>query len=332
MRASILKKLLQAHISGDGQAFRRAALALAAAESDAGHIRVAEEVRKLIAEMPTVPKGAGIVTDIARPRGELADILEGGHRSERWHDIVLTEPATTTLKRIVQEIRARARLERYSVAPRRHVLFFGPPGCGKTLGAAVLAGELAIPLMTIRVASLFSRFLGATSNHLREVFAEMPRRPAVYLFDEFDSIAKARRDSQDVGEMRRIVTSFLQLMDTDQSTSLVIAATNHADLLDHAVFRRFDVHVEFGLPDRVQARRLLDLRLSSLQLPSVWLDDLAEKTEGLSYSEIATACDDAIRSMALEERNAPTLQELETALEATRRRHRATTGSPRLDA
>lgn len=139
---------------------------------------------------------------------------------------------------MLSENRSRARLERFGVSPRRRLLFHGAPGCGKTLAAAVLAGEMGLPLMTVRFDALFSRFLGATAVQLRAIFAEMPRRPGVYLFDEFDSVAKARGDSQDVGEMNRVVTAFLQLVDADMSGSILVAATNYVELLDRAVFRR----------------------------------------------------------------------------------------------
>ena len=323
MRGEILTKLLTAHLEGDERAFRKAALALAATESDAGHTRIAEEIRRIVAEMPLPTKGAGIVTDIAQPRGDLVDILEGGHRPERWSDIVLATDTREALKRVLRENRARSNLEQFSVEPRRHLFFYGPPGCGKTLAAAVLAGELGLPLMTIRLAGLFSRFLGATANHLRAIFGEMPRRPAVYLFDEFDSVAKARGDEQDVGEMRRIVTSFLQLMDADRSASLIIAATNHAELLDRASFRRFDLHVEFVCPDRELSRGLLELRLRAFGLDETILDSLSGECDGLSFAEIAIACDDAIRSMALDGRKAPSEGDLGTAVRAVRRRHSA---------
>ncbi len=321
VRAGILRELLTAHIHGDDRAFRKAALALAASESNAGHTRIAKEIRGLVAEMSASAKGGGILTDNAQPPPELADILEGGHRVERWSDIILTEATREALMRVLRENRARANLERFKVGPRRHLLFCGPPGCGKTLAAAVLAGELGIPLLTVRLAALFSRFLGATANHLRAVFAEMPRRPGVYLFDEFDAVGKARGDDQDVGEMRRIVTSFLQLMDADRSTSLIIAATNQAALLDSAAFRRFDLHVDFPLPMAEQSRQMFDLRLGRFAFPSHLIDALLERSKGLSYAEIGIACDDAVRSMALDHRDSLRAADIERSLSLIHARH-----------
>jgi SpoVK/Ycf46/Vps4 family AAA+-type ATPase len=297
MRGDIFRRLIEAHAEGDDASFRKAALQLAASESAAGHARIADEIRMLVASLPTA--GRSNVVDIAQPRGELADILEGGFREERLRDIVLTDTTRADLVRVLQENRARAALEAHGVQPRRRLLFHGPPGCGKTLTAAVIAGEMGLPLMTVRLAALFSRFLGATATHLRAVFQEMPRRPGVYLFDEFDAIGQARGDGQDVGEMRRVVTSFLQFIDADRSPSLLIAATNHAELLDRAIFRRFDVVLTFSLPTNDAIADLLRLRLPSQDLPSDLVRVLATRAEGLSFADVARACDDAIRSMVL---------------------------------
>jgi SpoVK/Ycf46/Vps4 family AAA+-type ATPase len=297
MRGDILRRLIEAHAEGDDASFRKAALQLAAAESAAGHARIADELRMQVARLPP-PSRANLV-DIAQPRGELADILEGGFREERLRDIVLSDATHDALVRILEENRARAALETHGVQPRRRLLFHGPPGCGKTLAAAVVAGEMGLPLMTVRLASLFSRFLGATATQLRAVFHEMPRRPGVYLFDEFDAIGQARGDAQDIGEMRRVVTSFLQFMDADRSASLLIAATNHAELLDRAIFRRFDVVLAFDPPSQEALAQLIRLRLPKHTLAESFVQSLASRAKGLSFADAARACDDAIRTMVL---------------------------------
>jgi SpoVK/Ycf46/Vps4 family AAA+-type ATPase len=322
MKADILTLLLQSHAEGDESSFRKAALQLAAAESTAGHVRVAEEIRSIIAKMPpTRARKQGPVIDIAAPRGDLSDILEGGHRDERLRDIVLRHDTRDTLLRVISENRSRARLERFGVSPRRRLLFHGAPGCGKTLAAAVLAGEMGLPLMTVRFDALFSRFLGATAVQLRAIFAEMPRRPGVYLFDEFDSVAKARGDSQDVGEMNRVVTAFLQLVDADMSGSILVAATNHIELLDRAVFRRFDVIVPFDKPTREQIANLLKLRLSTVAFSAEVADQLAANAEGWSFADVARACDDAVRTMALDDRDEVSERDVVLALEELKRRN-----------
>lgn len=321
MKTDILKLLLQSHAAGDETSFRKAALQLAAAESGAGHVRIADEIRAIIAKMPaTAAHQSGPVVDIASPRGELSDILEGGHRDERLRDIVLREEVRELLLRVISENRSRGRLERFGVSPRRRLLFHGAPGCGKTLAAAVLAGEMGLPLMTVRFDALFSRFLGATAVQLRAIFAEMPRRPGVYLFDEFDSVAKARGDSQDVGEMNRVVTAFLQLVDADASGSLLVAATNHIGLLDRAVFRRFDVIVPFEKPTVGQLVALLQLRLNAVGLTAQQAEELASKAVGWSFADVVRACDNAVRTMALNDQEQLAEHDLLDALEDLKRR------------
>jgi SpoVK/Ycf46/Vps4 family AAA+-type ATPase len=321
MKADIFKLLLQSHADGDEASFRKAALQLAAAESNAGHIRVADDLRAIISKMPaTSARKAASVVDIATPRGELADILEGGHRDERLRDIILRPEVRDLLLRIISENRSRGRLERFGVSPRRRLLFHGAPGCGKTLAAAVLAGEMGLPLMTVRFDALFSRFLGSTALQLRTIFAEMPRRPGVYLFDEFDSVAKARGDSQDVGEMNRVVTAFLQLVDADVSGSILVAATNHVELLDRAMFRRFDVIVPFDKPTREQLADLLNLRLGNVGLDKTQSNEIAALAEGWSFADVARACDDAVRTMALADRHEVIEGDITDALQELRRR------------
>jgi SpoVK/Ycf46/Vps4 family AAA+-type ATPase len=321
MKADLLKVLLEAHAAGDEATFRKAALQAAALESSAGHVRVADDIRTIIARMPpTRTQRSGPVVDIAAPRGDVADILDGGHRDERLRDIILRDDVRALLLRVIAENRSRARLEAHGVSPRRRLLFHGSPGCGKTLAAAVLAGEMGLPLMTVRFDALFSRFLGATALQLRAVFAEMPRRPGVYLFDEFDSVAKARGDAQDVGEMNRVVTAFLQLVDADVSGSILVAATNHVELLDRAVFRRFDLIVPFDKPSPLQLAALIRLRLGTYGLGEADAARVASTAEGWTYADMARACDDALRTMALDGRSQVDASDLIQAVEELRKR------------
>jgi SpoVK/Ycf46/Vps4 family AAA+-type ATPase len=302
VHGKILTELLEAHGTGDEERFRKLALQLAAAESKAGHTRIAEEIRAVLAKVPENRVMPSPVVDLARPRGDMADVLDGGYSDARLDDIVLSEETRGRLDRVLLENRSRAKLESFNVAPKRRLLFHGPPGCGKTFCASVLAGELGLPLMTVRVDGLFSRFLGATANHLRAIFAEMPRRPGVYLFDEFDALAKARDDGQDVGEARRILTAFLQLVDADKSHSLLIAATNHVESLDRAVFRRFDLRLDFEMPSAVQVAKLIELRLAAMELDPATVQSVAASAHDLSFADVARACDEAIRIMVLDDR------------------------------
>ncbi|RTL35074.1 MAG: ATP-binding protein [Candidatus Melainabacteria bacterium] len=303
MRGSLLRKLLQAYAEGDRAEFEKAAMQLASSEKEAGHVRLAEELRNIIAKItPEVPIAGRRVVDLAQPREELAGLLDGGYSEEKLKDIVLTDEMKNVLMRVLRENKARTDLESWGVGATRKLLFFGNPGCGKTLAANVLAGELGLPILTVRLDGLFSRFLGATANHLKVIFEEMNSRPAVYLFDEFDALGKTRDDSHDIGELRRVVTSFLQLMDADRSNSLIVAATNNGDSLDKALLRRFDRHVEFPLPTLAQVAKLIALRLAIFEISEDLAMRCAQVASGMSFADCARACDDSIRTMALEKR------------------------------
>jgi SpoVK/Ycf46/Vps4 family AAA+-type ATPase len=324
MNAQLLKALVRAHTTGDERAFRKAALQLAATESEAGHTRIADELRELIAALPPVlpnsPAARIDSVDISSPRGDLGNLLTGGFRDERLGDIILSSETSRRLHRVLRENRQRIDLENFGMSPSRRLLFYGPPGCGKTLAAQVLAGELGVPLMTVRFDGLFSRFLGATAGHLKTIFDEMPRRPAVYLFDEFDAVGKFRGDTNEVGEIRRVVTSFLQLMDADKSGSIIVAATNYDELLDRAVFRRFDVLLHFGKPAAKAVERLLRLRLRAFRIPATVVSSIARQAHGFSYADAARASDDAVRSMVLDRRTVLRIEDLRAAFKDTQSR------------
>ena len=317
MSAEIIKQLLLAHTNRDDALFRKTAYQLAANESKSGHARVAEELRAIIARLPEVSsKEASGAVDIAQPRGELRELMDGGFREEKLRDIILDESTRQVLDRIISENRLRSQLESWGVHATRRLLFYGPPGCGKTLAAKVISGELGLPLMTIRFDGLFSRFLGATASHLRQIFEEMPKRPAVYFFDEFDAIGKNRGDEQDIGEVRRVVSSFLQLMDANQSHSLIIAATNFEESIDSAAVRRFDSSLEFHLPKRKEIEAIIELRLGSFKLDAATLRSVSSKAKDLSFADAAKACDFAIRSMALAQRSKLTSEDLSQGFSA----------------
>jgi SpoVK/Ycf46/Vps4 family AAA+-type ATPase len=195
-----------------------------------------------------------------------------------------------------------AKLGEWGLTPRRRLLLYGPPGCGKTLGASVIAGELSLPLFRIRVETLFSRYMGETAVLLSEVFAQAAAKRGVYLFDEFDSIGKHRVDDNDVGEARRIVSTFLQLLDADESESMLIAATNERSSIDNALFRRFDDVVPFQLPSNKALRALLRLRTSAYGFKARAINELAALAEGLSYADVTTAVINAAKKMVLDGR------------------------------
>ena len=178
-------------------------------------------------------------------------------------------------------------------------MLVGPPGTGKTMTARVLAHELRLPLLAVQVDKLVTKFMGETSAKLRQIFDLIQQIPGVYLFDEFDAIGGERSLENDVGEMRRVLNSFLQFIEQDRSHSLIIAASNSPKLLDRALFRRFDDVLYFDLPSTQDRRRLIEKVLSSFQPTGLPWKTILSESDGLSHAEIDLACKDAIKQAIL---------------------------------
>jgi SpoVK/Ycf46/Vps4 family AAA+-type ATPase len=189
------------------------------------------------------------------------------------------------LDQILSERRRDAELFKQGLSPTRSIIFTGPPGVGKTLAARWIARELHRPLLTLDLSAVMSSFLGRTGANVRHVLDYAKSVTGVLLLDELDSIAKRRDDVTDVGELKRLVTVLLQEIDDWPATGLLIAATNHADLLDPAVWRRFEMRVEFPMPTEAEVRRAIEALLGSTA-PAGWKDVLAVTLRGLSFSDI----------------------------------------------
>lgn len=192
-------------------------------------------------------------------------------------------------------------LRDHGQAPTTHILLVGPPGTGKTMTASALAGELRLPLFTVRLEALFSRFFGETASKLRLLFDQIAQTRGVYLLDEFDAIGARRGDTNDVGEIRRVLNSVLAFMEEPNSTdSLVLAATNHVEILDEALARRFDEVIEYGLPDPAAARAILERRLGKFKLEATAWPAIQPALDGLSQAELVRAADAVVKDAILE--------------------------------
>ena len=300
---SQLKALLESHLKGDDERFYSVAMQVAAHEAKRGHGKLAEELRALV-DRTKEARGAESLasaqaTPISRPRGELANLLAVSYPKSRMVDMVLGDELAVQLDRVVREQRQAARILSHGLTPRRKLLLMGPPGTGKTMTASVLAGELGLPLFQVRFDGLITKFMGETAAKLRQIFDATDRTRGVYFFDEFDAIGSQRGLANDVGEIRRILNSFLMMIEQDASHSLIVAATNHPEILDHALFRRFDDVLYYDLPDETNIASVLKSRLRLMAAKGVSWKRLATLAEGLSYAEVARASDEALKDVLI---------------------------------
>ena len=240
---------------------------------------------------------------IGRPRGELADLLEASYPSARLGDMILAETLANQIRRVIREQRHAGRIVEHGLSPRRKLLLTGPPGTGKTMTASVLSRELGIPLFLVRLDGLITKFMGETAAKLRQIFDATGRTRGIYFFDEFDAIGSQRGLTNDVGEIRRVLNSFLQMIEQDRSHSLVVAATNHPVILDPALFRRFDDILQYDLPERSQISKLLEMRLATSAEEGIEWENLASFAEGLSYAEVTRAANEAKKDALIHSRS-----------------------------
>jgi SpoVK/Ycf46/Vps4 family AAA+-type ATPase len=299
-----LKALIKCHAEGDNERFYAVAMQVAAQEARSGHGRFAQELRELIdrakvSREPALQGSSSRPVPVVQPRGELAGLLSVTYPKTRLPDMVLGESVRSRLDQVILEQRQQVRLAEHGFAPLRKLLLVGPPGTGKTMTAATLAGELGMALFTIQLDALITKFMGETAAKLRLIFDAIRETRAAYFFDEFDAVGGDRGSKNDVGEIRRVLNSFLQFLEQDDSQSLIVGATNHVGLLDRALFRRFDAVIDYTLPTPAVALAVIRARLASLNIDSISWKGMGRATAGLSHAELVKACDQAAKNAIL---------------------------------
>lgn len=322
-KADQIKALIRCHADGDDTRFYAVAMQVAAQAARSGHGNFAQELRELVDKAKAQSKTAESTRSsrpvpLAQPRGELAGLLSVGYPKTRLTDMALSVGLADRLDRVIQEQRQRERLRSHGFSPLRKLLLVGPPGTGKTMTASALAGELGLPLFTIQLDGLITKFMGETAAKLRVVFEAIAETRGVYLFDEFDALGSQRDAGNDVGEIRRVLNSFLQFLELDDSDSLVVGATNHGGLLDQALFRRFDAVFEYELPTRDIAVEVMQARLALLYTSAVDWEAATASADGLSHAELTRACEQAAKDALLNDTTALETAGLVAALDERR--------------
>ena len=316
-RGDPLKKLFLSYLKRNDDSFRSTAMEIIAEEQKKNHTLLAEELQKILSN-----SGANSVTiephydlsSLPKDRERQALLVEVRKAGRYLPDIILSKENQKIVEEIMGEFRRGEILLSHGIKPRIKLLFCGPPGCGKTLLAEVIAAELGLPILYTRFDTIVSSYLGETSANLRKVFDYATRGTWVVFFDEFDAIGKSRDDITEHGELKRVINSFLQLLDGFRGESLIIAATNHEHLLDAALWRRFDEILRLERPSVHDIRILLSKKLASIPHPKIKPETIASRLKGLSHAEIERICYDAIRLCVLRDLSEITSELFEESL------------------
>ena len=316
-QGSHVTALVRTHASGDEEAFYAVALQAAAREARQGHHHLAADIKKAVkSSRESRRTQLAKVTRLPRSQNDVTDLIEVSYPQVSLRDLVIAPDLAAQVVQVIQEQRQRAVLAEHGFTPMHRLLLEGPPGTGKTMTASVISSELSLPMCTVRLDGLLSKFMGETASKLRTIFETVASQRAVYLFDEFDALG-GDRGGNDVGEARRILNTFLMFLEDAGSDSIVIAATNHRSILDRALFRRFDAVLTYSLPDAQQAQSVIRKRLGSL-VKGVRLGGLVSFTEGLSHADLVKAAESAAKSALMRGDTAVTRKDIETALSARR--------------
>jgi len=314
----ILRQLIRAGSIGDSKAFRSVSEAIIKDERQKQHHLLANDLEQILygEHLQQAPKNSNRLipnAPVDKERGlPLLDIKQPQRSLE---EIILPELSILALEELLEEHRRSDILSSYGMKASSKVMFYGPPGCGKTLAAEVIAFELERPLAIVRLDALVSSFLGETAANLRKVFDFIADHPMVVLFDEFDAIGKERGDSGEHGELRRVVNAVLQMMDAYQGQSLILAATNHEQILDNAIWRRFDEIIEIPLPNTNHVSQLLKLKLRGVRRQFEFDDkQLINKLANKSGADIERIVRRATKRMILRSQEFLTIKDIKNAI------------------
>ena len=294
--ADQILSLIRNHLNNDDTQFRKVALQISAVEARSGHAIVARTIQELLNQKKT---SLGTVRLVFKNK-DIDDLLLQVDTYDDMTSLVLSQELKEKLDRVIKEYLKKETLSKYGLANRRKLLLYGASGTGKTMTASALAKEFNLPFFVVRTEKVVTKFMGETGQKLGRIFDFINEVPAVYLFDEFDAIGSQRGMDNEVGEQRRILNTFLQLLERDDSDSFIIAATNSIESIDKAMFRRFDDVIEYKLPDREQRLALLrDYLYTAKDLDFSSAEPLFD---GMSHAEIKMVCSDIFKESLLNDK------------------------------
>jgi len=323
---SAIRKLIIAHTKGDGDSFKSAATEFISQERRKKHHVLADDLERVLSNGTTSSKVETLTflrsfaADLPRDKERGSLLLEQYEPTRSLGEMMLEPTTRHSLENVVHEQRRRDVLASYGLKPLRKILFCGPPGCGKTMAAEALAKELYLPLVLVRFDAVISSYLGETAANLRRVFDFAASRPMVILFDEFDAIGKKRDDAEEHGELKRVVNAFLQMLDSFTGEAITIAATNHEEMLDSALWRRFDEVIVFNPPEKLERIELLERYLRQIGTSGIDWEASSINLQGSSHADVKRVTEDAIKAALLNDVGRVTQSILNAAISKQRER------------
>lgn len=318
-RGELMKKLFASH--GRDEEFRAVAELIIDEEEKKNNRVLARSLRRTLEAgpaRPAKPKALAPLIPFPEAAGDFIELVEPQHDK---HDLILANENIRVFAGLLKEFRRSDEILRRGLPVRSKILFCGPPGCGKTLTAEVFSSELGLPLYIVKIDRLISSYLGETASNVRKIFEFARKQPSVLFFDEFDALARARDESGEHNELRRVVNSLLIFIDRIQPKGFLIAATNLDKSLDPAIWRRFDEVIWFDRPDQVMIRRFLRMRFKNVLTAFDPVSRVAD-LEGHSYAELDRISIQAMKSALIDNRKDVRESDFRAAIADERRRRR----------
>ena len=315
----LLRQIFRSYAKRDDGAFRAAAEEIIREERMKNHRMLADDLERILLNGNGTNgqrRLTGTAYDLPRDKERGFPLIDVAEHDLSWDRIIAPTKTLNALKQFTEEHHKSDILASSGLKPTQRILFYGPPGCGKTLAAKVMAGVLRLPLVSVRFDAVVSSYLGETAANLRRVFDFIGRGHWVVLFDEFDAIGKDRDNPFEHGELKRVVNSLLQLMDAFTGDSILIAATNHEQLLDNAIWRRFEAVVNLPLPKLQDRYLLLSLFSRGFDTSALALEQIAKRIHGATGSDIERIIIESARKAVLEGRTQILKSDIEPSLSA----------------
>jgi SpoVK/Ycf46/Vps4 family AAA+-type ATPase len=324
--SELIKKLFLSYGNKDNESFEIAAREYIEREKRKKHNIIAKDLEKALYNNSNISSSQKrFKTGIPIPRDTEKGfpLLEIQQFDKNFDSLLIAEQTKEQLERIIKEFKDSDILATYNLQYKKKILLCGKPGTGKTFSAQIISSVLNIPLIYIRFDAIISSYLGETAGNLRKVFDFIEQGTWIVLFDEFDIIGKNRDDNHEHGEIKRVVNNFLQMLDNIKGDSIILAATNHQNILDPAIWRRFDDVIYYDLPDEKIRYQLFENYLKSMKREKdIDLTKFSKVTEGLSPADIKMITEEAMKSAIINSKNSISMNEIEISVNKFIRREK----------